>query len=427
MSKEELKTILRDIMEKNGGDISMAKYQAIANKNNLPHFNTIVRNLGGSWEAAKEIASGRKNLSIKEQIINDKEDFMHSIVQNTTKKKYKKLLKEKVFQDELINLFKSEIKALPTVKIPNKTRSSKSITEEEAILLIGDTHIGEVVSKEETGGFGNYNFNVFNMRMGLLFEKVIDLTMNKMQGYSIPKLNVVCLGDMISGIIHDELVESADDTVIEWVLSGAIILSQLLIDLAQYFLSIEVTGVVGNHGRLSQKVRYKKRYVNWDYLMYQIMSIMCINQKNIIFDIPKAFFIVKKIAGQEYLILHGDNIQMYKSIPWYGIERMITSFSQLLASQKKIFQHVLIAHFHNQGVLDKVTGEIILNGSVIGGNEYSLGKLFRSSDPKQMLMGTNPIYGPTWRFPINLLNADESNLRYTYTTESIDKQVKNLL
>ena len=427
MSKDELKTVLQDVMKKNGRDISMTKYQVIANENNLPHFNTIIRNLGGSWEAAKEIASGRKNLSIKEQIINDKEDFMHSIVQNTTKKKYKKLLKEKVFQDELINLFKSEIKALPTVKIPGKIRASKSITNEEAILLIGDTHIGEVVSKEETGGFGNYDFDVFNMRMGLLFEKVIDLTMNKMQGYSIPKLNVVCLGDMISGIIHDELVESANDTVIEWVLGGAIILSQLLLDLAQYFPSIEVTGVVGNHGRLSQKVRYKKRYVNWDYLMYQIISIMCINQKNIIFDFPKAFFIVKKIAGQEYLILHGDNIQMYKSIPWYGIERMITNFSQLLASQKKIFQHVLIAHFHNQGVLDKVTGEIILNGSAIGGNEYSLGKLFRSSDPKQMLMGANSIYGPTWRFPINLLNADESNLRYSYTTESIDKQVKNLL
>ena len=106
---------------------------------------------------------------------------------------------------------------------------------------------------------------------------------------------------------------------------------------------------------------------------------------------------------------------------------MVSSFSQLLSSQKKLIQHVLLAHFHNQGVLDKVTGEVVLNGSMIGGNEYSLGRLFRSSDPKQLLMGVNPKYGPTWRFPINLVDANKSNIRYTYeTNKPIHKQIKEL-
>ena len=362
---------------------------------------------------------------LDEMVLRDKERAKQQMLLRQIRKKYDRLLKDTIMQEEILELCRAEISALPKVIIPKKKKIRKGITKEECILLLGDLHIGEVVSLEEMGGFGSYDTDVFVARMEKLFDKTIDLIYSKLQGYSIDKINVVGLGDFVTGMIHDELIETASDSVIEWTLGGALVISQFLIDLSRHFNQVEFTGVVGNHGRLNQKPRFKRRYVNWDYLLYQIVSLMCAHQKNIKFDLPKCFFRLKEIAGQNYLILHGDNIQMYKSIPWYGIERTINELSQLLAAQNVIFQNVFLGHFHNQGMLNKVIGEIILNGSIIGGNEYSLGRLFRSSDPMQLLMGANPKYGITWRFPINLRGAKVIDKpRYSYSTNDIGEGIK---
>jgi len=362
---------------------------------------------------------------LDEMVLRDKERAKQQMLLRQIRKKYDRLLKDTIIQEEILELCRAEIVALPKVTIPPKKKIKKGITKEECILLLGDLHIGEVVSFEEMGGFGSYDTDVFSARMEKLFDKTIDLVSTKMQGYSIEKINVIGLGDFVTGIIHEELIETASDSVIEWTLGGALVVSQFLIDLSRHFKQVEFTGVVGNHGRMNKKPRFKHRYINWDYLLYQIVSLMCAQQKNIKFDLPKCFFTLKEIAGHNNLILHGDNIKMYKSIPWYGIERTINELSQLLSAQNIMFQNVFLGHFHNQGMLNKVTGEIILNGSVIGGNEYSLGRLFRSSDPMQLLMGINPKYGITWRFPINLKNAKvKDKPRYNYSTSDIGEGIK---
>ncbi len=828
---KELKKLFKSILEQYGIDLSIKKYDVLARTKELPSSNTIIRALGGSWMQAKTLVLGKQiGETAKEQVEIDKELIASQISSRYINEKYKKLLKEKVFQDRIIDIIREGITALPTVDIPKKIITPKGITKEDAVLLFSDAHIGEVVSKEETGGFGEYNFDMFIARMEMLFEKIIELVIGKMQGYQVDKLHIIGLGDIVcleentliqlkngtvkpiqdikindeilgrlgislvsaihnrndkkeliqiksvgntiisstpehkwlvipdekvnklwnksnggfwqrkkkylsidsmtlkpasklikgdyllqrffrpikthtsidiekitniklkrntekkyyyenvrgnkpkinykkvkltkdflwlygiylaegsivkcrnkdfgvgviftlninetnlaskikiiikktfgesitvkfderkshnvlnvviynkiiatlfmnlsnkgncytknihndiwtssvsllpivggwldgdgsnktkhyiigktaskdlafqirqlcghegvfcnhwkdkrqdhifyvrlsgkyaktiskytvkyiesqytngyeegvwvgpyyacrvrevitksyngivydltidgdpyyqaagyichnSGQIHAELVETANDSVIEWTLGGALIISQFLIDLSRHFKHIEFTGVVGNHGRMTKDVRFKQRYVNWDYLLYVISSLMCINQKNIVFDIPKSFFTMKKISGQNYLILHGDNIKGYRSIPWYGIERAVNELSQLLSSQNKIFQHVFLGHFHNQGILDKIIGEVILNGSVIGGNEYSLGKLFKSADPKQMLMGVNSKYGPTWRFPINLREAKiKQNPRYKYEgINNLNEQIRSII
>lgn len=355
----------------------------------------------------------------------DKERLQKQMLFRQLQRKYNKLLKEQVLQDELLDLLKNEIRALPATRIPKKKRVDRDVTKEECLLLLGDIHIGEVVSLEEMGGFGKYGIDVFVSRMEYLFEKIVDLAEQKLQGYNFQKLNVVGLGDMVSGMIHEELVETAEGTVIEWTLGGALVTAQFLMDLSRHFPKVEFTGVVGNHGRMNKKPRFKHRYVNWDYLYYQTISLMCANQKNIIFDLPKCFFRFKEIAGQNYLILHGDNINMYRSIPWYGISRSVDELQQLLSGQGKIFQNVLLGHFHNGATLNKVVGEIILNGSMIGGNEFSLGRMFRSSDPMQLLLGVNSKYGVTWRFPINLKNAQVKDTpRYKFQATNLAEEVQ---
>ena len=163
---------------------------------------------------------------------------------------------------------------MPAVQPPKPIKVSKKITSEEILLLLSDPHIGEVVNPDEMAGINEYNFDIYKQRMDFLGSNVINITKGKLVGYNFETLNVAMLGDMVTGQIHDELVETAEGTIIEWCIGGALVMAQFYLDLAQHFKHIQVHCVVGNHGRMHKKPRFKHRYVNWDYMFYMTLALM---------------------------------------------------------------------------------------------------------------------------------------------------------
>jgi len=126
------------------------------------------------------------------------------------------------------------------------------------------------------------------------------------------------------------------------------------------------------------------------------------NNDQIKSDFPKSFFIVKEISGWNFLVMHGDTIRSWMGIPWYGIERTMHKLGDLLQSKGVNIHYRVLGHFHNTGELDKKPGEIIINGSVIGGTEYSLMALSGFERPTQLLFGVHKEIGATWRYPLRL-------------------------
>jgi len=334
------------------------------------------------------------------------------------RREYNKLLREINFQDRVIDVTKKFLRAMDPVFTPKPAKLITKKTKEESLLLFGDPHIGEIVNKEEMAGINEYNFDVFRLRMEYLARETIDLCMSKLSGYQFSTLNIAMLGDMVTGMIHDELIETAEGTVIEWAYGGAVIIAQFLQELAQVFEKIKVFGVVGNHGRMHKKPRFKQRYVNWDYVLYMALALMLQSQKNISFHFPKSFFIHTNINEHEFVFIHGDNIRSWMGIPFYGINRMVANFNELMASRGDYIEYFCLGHFHETGQLDKVKGEKIVNGSMIGGNEYSLGRMFTSGAPKQLLAGVHHRTGLTWRYPINLSFANlKKEPKYVFDLE----------
>ena len=343
-------------------------------------------------------------------------------------RKYTAANKAANLQESIIGALKESISALPVVKVPTLKSFKVERTKETALLLLSDLHAGEVVKLDETGGINSYNFDIMKQRLKYLANSIIDISSNKLRGYTFPKLVVGALGDFVTGIIHEELVESAENTPIEWSEGTALVIAQFLLELAQVFPEIEFTGVVGNHGRMTKKVRYKKRYVNWDYITYTTLGLLLRNQKNIKFNLPRSFWTLQEIEGKNFLFLHGDNIQSWAGIPWYGIQRMVARFTELLSSKRIMIDYVCLGHFHNAGTLDKVSGEIILNGSVIGGSEFSIGKLFLSADAKQIFAGVHKRQGLSWRYHLNLQNTSDLKDPYVYEAyQSIVDQADEVL
>lgn len=321
-----------------------------------------------------------------------------------TESKYRQALNWIKTQEEITSEIQDRIISRPPVKIPKPIKLIKGgSSEETVVLLFSDPHVGEVVEKDQMGGIGEYDLQIFERRCERLTEVVIDLTKEKLKGYCFNKLVVAGLGDIISGIIHQDLIEFAGGgTVYDWLFTADRVISNMIVQFAREFPKVEFLGVIGNHGRLQKEIRFKNRYLSWDYLVYKMVEKSLNRQENVQFFIPKCFFIRRTIENNNFLFMHGDNINSWAGIPWYGIDRASKRMMEVFASQEEFFKYIVLAHFHNCGMIDRVCGETVINGSMIGPNDFSLGKMFTGSEPSQLLFGVHKKYGISWRYKIRL-------------------------
>jgi len=322
---------------------------------------------------------------------------------NELQNRLKHALYEGAIEDKLIDaIYNKNIYIQPLTNV--YTKPNKKLDTEVTVLNLSDFHFGERVSGEEMGGLNAYDMNIAQQRVEKLTEATISITDNLRHSYNLQEMRVYALGDMISGLIHTELIETADGDLIDWLYQGAELISKMLIQFAAKFKSVKFIGVVGNHGEMRRngKKPFKRRYINWDYILYKNIEFMCQKAKNIEFIIPKSFFALDEIYNYKFLLLHGDSIRSWNSIPFYGIQRTVTRFKEILANQGKFLNYVCLGHFHNTGMLQTVSGEILLNGSLVGGTEYSLGSLTMVNDPYQLLFGVHKNKGITFRYNIKL-------------------------
>ena len=332
------------------------------------------------------------------------------------KTKVNELEKEKDAQDQIIRYAKDSIDVLPVIRSPRPYGFTKNKSVESVVLVGSCWHIGEVINKQEMGGLNEYNFDIFCKRLQFLIEKTISFTADNMSSHVFPEINVLLTGDMVSGIIHDELEASNQLNIVEQATVGAHVAAQALLDLARAFPKVTVTCVVGNHGRVKHQKYFKhKQQVNWDYIFYNYLALMLRNQKNIIFNIPLSFWAGVEIQGWKFMIQHGDNVKSWGGIPFYGIKREVSKWIEIKASQRDFFQYFVMSHFHMGGRLQSPTGEHILNGSLKGGDEYAAG-LGLYGDPTQLIFGVHPKYGKSWELAINTKYADNNERsRYKYS------------
>lgn len=343
------------------------------------------------------------------------------------KSKYKIAIRSRETQRLILEANAESIASLPKVKAPGPIilNPKDRKTTESAVLVGSCWHIGETINKEEMGGLNEYNFDIFVRRLQFLVGKAIKFTRQNMAMYNFEELHVLLTGDMVSGIIHEELAETNDLTIVEQATLGAFVTAQAILELAQAFPKVKVTCVVGNHGRIGPKKYFKhKQSVSWDYVFYTNLALLLKKQPNVSFNIPKSFWALVNIQGWNFLVMHGDLIKSWGSIPFYGINREVAKWVKIKASQDTFFNYTVMSHFHTFAMLQSPTGEDILNGSLKGGDEYAAG-LGLFNDPVQILFGVHPRYGKTWQLPINTKHAEDTPRasRYKYDkTRSIANQ-----
>lgn len=282
----------------------------------------------------------------------------------------------------------------PIYKSKAKPRVAKT-DEHEFVLLWSDTHAGEVVSLEETNGINSYDWDTMLGRMGKMRDSLISYQENR--PYKIKKLHVLALGDMLSGDIHDELVTTNEIPLAEATVQFGMDGAEWLESLTEHFPEIRFAGVVGNHPRAHKKPWAKLGYDNADWTAMHIMSLWLRRNDRITFEIPRANQHLIEVAQRWRLLLwHGDSVRSsMPGVPWGGVMRRANALQAAYTKQGKPVDMFVCGHFHNPALVQSDAGQVAINGSVKGIDEYSL-KAFGGGRPaQQMLLTFHPKRGLT--------------------------------
>ena len=98
------------------------------------------------------------------------------------KKENAKLHKDAKLVDRLVELFEEKIPGIPPAPYVAPRISAEGKTEEPALLVFSDAHFPEIVSREETGGFGYYNADIAFARVEHMINKTLQILLKNLRG-----------------------------------------------------------------------------------------------------------------------------------------------------------------------------------------------------------------------------------------------------
>lgn len=269
-----------------------------------------------------------------------------------------------------------------------------------------DWHYSEVIDPSQVGGANKFNAAIAKKRAQKLVETTADLCYNHMgsANKTYPGI-VVCLGgDMISGVIHEELAESNDRTPMQAVNDLTDLLAGCIDTMATKFGKVFLPAVVGNHGRTTPKPRLKSAvFHSYDWGIYCNLARHFRGTKNIQFMIPNETDARFNVFGHRYLLTHGDNLGVKGGDGIIGaIGPIMRGSMKVHASEAEIgrdFDTALICHWHQYITLPG----LIVNNSLKGYDEYARLRLrAKYSRPSQALWFTHPQHGVTAHWQIYL-------------------------
>ena len=273
---------------------------------------------------------------------------------------------------------------------------SKSV----AVAMFSDWHVDEVVDKESVLGLNEYNPEIADKRIKNLFVNLDKLVSHAQRSYHINEMIICLMGDMASGYIHDELMQTNSMSPLEGIrfakshlLSGFKYLQEnTKVD------KIKVVCVIGNHTRTTKKNQYSNASrVNNEYEMYVDMMEFCklMELDKFEFVIPKSEMAVITIFGHRILVNHGTSV-MYQG----GVGGLVVPLMRWFSRIAKVFnvEMAWFGHFH-QSIFTK---NVIVNPSLIGYSAFAMGKGFEKEEPTQTMLIWNEKRGITQYTPIFL-------------------------
>lgn len=242
------------------------------------------------------------------------------------------------------------------------------------IVMLSDLHTGQTFDNP----FGRYNTDILNNRMEQLLNKVIEIG----ERHDSVMVNVVLLGDQISGNIHNTIQVSNRENAIEQVKIASEIITSFCVELSEHFNFVNVYECAGNHSRLVSNKEMAVHDERLDNLITWIVKkltdhIDTIRVHNEDDDEEKIDSGIScfELYGKEYVAVHGDYDVLNK-----------TGVGNLSMMLGKIPYAILNGHNHYPSNTDVNGVKVVQGGSMAGsGDSYTIEKRL-SGKPNQTVL-----------------------------------------
>ena len=312
-----------------------------------------------------------------------------------------RLRKQRGFLEEMTEQVTAAITAIDPVELTYKEVSSKTHSPVSAVLQLSDWHIGEVIAADETEGFGRFNWDIAQERVGFIADKFLDQITMFRASFDIPNLYIFGIGDFVSGDIHSELLKTNEFPLPVQAAKAGFLLGEMVAKLAPHFKQIVLVEVgADNHGRLQPKPQFKQKSANnMSFLVYTIANARLAALTNVTTVFPMGLRHIVDVGGIKFMVEHGDTIKSWQGIPYMGMSRHMLKEGFKRMGTLQGFDYVSLGHFHVPSIVE---GKIIINGSLSGTSEFDHG-CGRHAEPAQVSFLCHPKWGAfawtAWKTP----------------------------
>lgn len=360
---------------------------------------------GISFGAIRTAANKTRDLPVQDEAIDDHERDISRLKQEVSS--LRRQLTESRHEADTAEMIREKIYGIsgtspnPPIWVPGEIAAGNPGV---PMTLWSDWHWAEKVVAAEVGGVNEFDSNIATIRSKRLVDKVIDLSVNHMTSPDYPGIIVNLAGDLMNGVIHEELRDTNDQYNQPAMLDLQDNLAMHLEALADQFGKVFAPGVVGNHGRETIKPRMKGRvYTSYEWNIYQQLTRYFRNDPRIQFYIPNETDAYYKVYDHKFLLTHGDSLGVAGGDGIIGsmgpITRGAIKVGRSEAQIGRDFNTILMGHWHQYLTLPG----IIVNGTLKGYDEFArLALRAPYQRPTQALWFVHPDHGITAHWPIYL-------------------------
>lgn len=184
---------------------------------------------------------------------------------------YNKLIRQEARKESYIELVKRVLKEYSPASLNFKEKKNKS-SDNDLIIHLTDIHTGININN----WFNQYDENILKDRLCNYLNEIVTIRHrhDSENAYLI-------IGEVLSGLIHENLRCENNQNLIEQFLTISKYLSEFINELSMYFSEVHVYVTPGNHSRISPKKEQNLKGENFDNLLIPYLSAMLQNNKRI--------------------------------------------------------------------------------------------------------------------------------------------------
>lgn len=284
-----------------------------------------------------------------------------------------------------------------TVPVPGARRRAAGL------IHLSDLHVGEVVRREEIGGFNEYSPEIFQRRFRRMIGAAIEILPRWAADCELQGVVMALNGDLISGDIHDELRRTNALTAHEQVALATDEIAAGIRMVADAFGSVLITVTPGNHGRSTEKTHAKRMAaLSYDIMVGRILTREFAGDERVTINIASGPDILFPLFGWSILQTHGDSMGTGGGQGFAGPELPIVRGGKKMKlagfAAGERYDVILSAHYHTSSN----PGAHLANGSIVGYNEFAQRIRAMPEPPMQWLALIHEKWGMRERVPVML-------------------------